>query len=340
MKAVLLDKKGIDNIRVKEVPEPSPGPHEVKIRIMLAGIHLQDYTMAKELTANGSPIFPIPHIPGEEIVGRISELGTHVKGFEINDRVTVYHRIFDGTCDMCMKGYENLCYNRGRFGVDQNGGFAEYMVVPDVNVIKIPDALSEELASSISISFITPYHALLRASLTREDTVAVFGATGNTGMFALQIAKSTGARTVAVSRKRSAWLKEYGADLITTPENAVDSISNFTGGEMCSIVVDPVGSDTWKTSISLTAFHGRYVTYGSVTGGSVSFSLTPFYKDEKSIIGSRGGTKVDLYNAIKIMHNYRVKTWKFFDLDRAEEALKSFISPDRAGRIFIRVQKE
>lgn len=340
MKAVLLEQNGIDNIRVKDVPEPFPGPHEIKIRIMMAGVHLQDYTMAKELSANGSPIYPLPHIPGEELVGRISDVGSHVKGFKIDDRVIVYHRIFDGTCDMCMKGYENLCYNRGRFGIDQNGGFAEYIVVPERNVLKIPESLSDELASSIPISFITPYHALFRASLTREDTVAVFGSTGNTGMFALQIAKSTGAKTIAVSRKKSLWLKEYGADLITTPENALDSISDFTAGEMCSIVVDPVGSDTWKTSISLTAFHGKYVTYGSVTGGSVNFSLTPFYKDEKSIIGSRGGTKVDLYNAIRIMHNYRVKTWKIFDLDRAPEALKSFNSPDREGRIFIRIQKE
>lgn len=336
MKAVILDQKGIENIKVKDVPEPLPGPRDVKIKITMAGVHFQDYTMAMELTANGNPINPIPHIPGEEIVGRVYEIGSHVKGLNIDDRVIVYHRIFDGTCDMCMKGYENLCHNRGRFGVDQNGGFAEYMVVPQGNVLKIPESFSDELAASIPISFITPYHALSRASLSKEDTVAVFGATGNTGMFALQIAKSTGAKTIAVSRKESAWLKSYGADLITTPENALNSISDFTEGEMCSIVIDPIGIETWKTSISLTAFHGRYVTYGTISGGTVNFSLTPFYKDEKSIIGSRGGTKVDLYNAIKIMQNYKVNVWKIFDLEHAPEALENFKSSKREGRIFIR----
>lgn len=340
MKAVLLEEKGIDNIKIKDVPEPSPGPHEIKIRIIMAGLHFQDYTMARELNANGSPISPIPHIPGEELVGRVSGIGSHVNGFAINDRVIVYHRIFDGTCDMCLRGHENLCYNRGRFGVDQNGAFAEYMVVPEKNVIRVPESIPDELATSIPISFITPYHALLKASLSEEDTVAVFGATGNTGMFALQIAKRTGAKTIAISRKESSWLKDFGADLITTPENALDSISDFTGGEMCSIVVDPVGSKTWNTSISLTAFQGRYVTYGSITGGSVSFSLTPFYKDEKSIIGSRGGTRVDLYNAIKIIQNYKVKTWEIFDLEQADNALKNFNSPDRQGRIFIKMPKE
>lgn len=340
MRSVLLEQKGLENIKIKDVPEPSPGPHEIKIRIIMAGVHFQDYTMAKELNANGSPINPIPHIPGEELVGRVSKIGCHVNGFEVNDRVIVYHRIFDGTCDMCRSGHENLCYNRGRFGVDQNGGFAEYIVVPEVNVLKVPESIPDELACSIPISFITPYHALLRATLSREDTVAVFGATGNTGMFALQIAKSTGAKTIAISRKESSWLKDFGADLITTPENAVESISDFTGGEMCSIVVDPVGARTWNTSLSLVAFQGRYVTYGSITGGSVSFSLTPFYKDEKSIIGSRGGTKVDLHNALKIIQNYKVKTWKIFDLDLADNALKNFNSTERNGRIFIRVPKE
>ncbi len=82
-----------------------PGPNDVKIKAMVAGIHLEDYTTALELNTNGNPIKRISHIPREEMTGQVSEIGDHAKGLCLDDKVIVYHRIFDDTNDVCMKGY-------------------------------------------------------------------------------------------------------------------------------------------------------------------------------------------------------------------------------------------
>ena len=91
--------------------------------------------------------------------------GKHVTSLKQGDRVVVYSRVFDGTCDICLKGYEMLCRNGGLIGVSTNGGFAEYIGEPEKNVFKIPDEMQWELAASLPVATLTPYHALKEDAL-------------------------------------------------------------------------------------------------------------------------------------------------------------------------------
>ncbi len=122
-------------------------------------------------------------------------MGNHVNG-ELNegDRVIVHSRVFDGTCDMCLNGLDMLCRNGGIVSAITNRGFAEYIAVPQRNVFKIPDDIDWEIASSLPATTLTPFHTLKEASLQFNEYLLVFGASGNTGLMAIQFAKRMGAK--------------------------------------------------------------------------------------------------------------------------------------------------
>jgi len=156
------------------------------------------------------PLSPMPCIPGEEISGTIEKVANHVRGLDKGNRIIVYNRLFDGKCDLCLRGCENICRNAGRIGESANGRFAGFLAVPQLNVVKILDGLTRDIAASLPVTGMTPFHARREASLTMDKTLVLFGASGSTGMIATQIAKRMGATVIAVSKEK--WTKDFGAD--------------------------------------------------------------------------------------------------------------------------------
>jgi NADPH:quinone reductase-like Zn-dependent oxidoreductase len=207
MKALVFERNGLENLRYTTYPDPEVGPDKVLVKVVMAGVNPVDH-----YTVNGLKVNPIPHIPGVEFAGEVVKTGEKVKNLKVGDKVVIYGRIFDGTCDMCMIGYETLCRNGGRIGIDTNGGWAEYASLEEKYVFKLPEDYSWELASSLTVAGLTAYHSLKEADLKPSQTVVVFGASGNTGMFIVQLAKKFGAKVITVTRKP--WLKDFGADLI------------------------------------------------------------------------------------------------------------------------------
>ena len=124
MKAAVFERQGLEYLEIKEeVVLPTITDHDVLIKVKLAGVNPIDY-----ITVSNIPgVKPLPHIPGVEVTGIIERVGNHVTDLKEGDKVVVYNVIFDGTCDMCLKGYEMLCRNGGKFGVKTNGGFADYV---------------------------------------------------------------------------------------------------------------------------------------------------------------------------------------------------------------------
>ena len=162
MKAAIFEKPGLENLKIKhDVEQPKITDHDVLIRVEAAGVNPIDHFVV----SGTRPIKPIPHIPGAETSGVIEEAGLHVTSFDKGDRVIVYNKAFDGICDMCLSGNDMLCRNGGLIGVATNGGFAEYITVPEKNVFKIPDEMQWELAASLPVTTLTPYHALKEASI-------------------------------------------------------------------------------------------------------------------------------------------------------------------------------
>jgi len=302
----------------------------VLVKVKMTGVNLIDH-----FTIFGArEIKPIPHIPRAEIAGAVEKIGKHVTSVTQGDGVVVYARVFDGTCDMCLNGYEMLCRSGGIIGVMTNGGFAEYIAVPEKNVFKIPNDIEWELAASLSVTTITPYHALKEAALKVNESLLVFGASGNTGVMAIQFANKMGAKVIAVAKDD--WIKDFGADyIINEYDKVVEKVKKITNGKMADVVLNSLGIGTWESSFDSVGANGRLVTFGGLTGADVKLNVQSLYSRQVKLIGSTGGTRNDFNKIIDMSKELKIRVWKKFKLDEAKEALQALFDKERDGRIML-----
>jgi NADPH:quinone reductase-like Zn-dependent oxidoreductase len=333
MRAAVFDKPGIENLKVMDnVEKPKlANPDNVLIKVKVAGLNPID-----NVVVSGSipTVRPIPHIPGAEVSGIVDEIGSEVSGLKKGDRVVIHNKVFDGKCDMCLSGLDMICRNGGLISVITNGGFAEYIVVPQRNVFKIPDDMDWDLAASLPVTVLTPFHALNEACMKINEFLLVFGATGNTGMIATQLGKRMGARVIAVSKEE--WVRDFGADyIIRDYDRIVEQVREITSGKMADVVLNSLGIKTWDSSFESTGINGRLVSFGGLTGADVKLNIQSLYSRQIKLIGSTGGTRKELRDLIDNHDKLQLKKWKRFDLDNVQEALHALFSKERNGRIFL-----
>jgi NADPH:quinone reductase-like Zn-dependent oxidoreductase len=333
MRAAVFDKPGIENLKVMDnVEKPKlANPDNVLIKVKVAGLNPID-----NVVVSGSipSVRPIPHIPGAEVSGIVDEIGSEVSRLKKGDRVVIHNKVFDGICDMCLSGLDMICRNGGLISVITNGGFAEYIVVPQRNVFKIPDDMDWDLAASLPVTVLTPFHALNEARMKINEFLLVFGATGNTGMIATQLGKRMGARVIAVSKEE--WVRDFGADyIIHEYDRIVEQVREITSGKMADVVLNSLGVKTWDSSFESTGINGRLVSFGGLTGADVKLNIQSLYSRQIKLIGSTGGTRKELGDLIDNHDKLQLKKWKRFDLDNVQEALHALFSKERSGRIFL-----
>ncbi|AWR98990.1 alcohol dehydrogenase catalytic domain-containing protein [Metallosphaera hakonensis] len=328
MRALIFERRGLDNLVVRDVPSPTVDSGQVKLRIVLAGVNPVDLMAVESL-----PVSPLPHIPGSEFFGIVEEVGKEVTHVSPGDRVAVYTRLFDGTCESCLRGDQTYCIQGKRIGVESQGGYAEEIVIPSRNVIR--SNLPDEILASLPIASLTPYHALRSVGVGPDDTVVVIGASGNTGIFAIQLAKMMGAKVIAISSKP--WVKEMGADVVTDYNGAEGTIRELTEGKMGSVVLNSLGEKYWDLGLRLVGNHGKIISFGSLTGGKVQLDMNRIYSKHVSIVGTNRGNMGEFIDLERIAGNLKVKTWKVFDLDEGKDALLALRDGNRDGRIFIKV---
>ena len=332
MRAAIFERQGLDNLNVKEdVQQPTITDHDVLIKVKAAGVNPIDYSTVSNIPG----IKPLPHIPGVEVAGIIEKVGNHVTDLKEGDKVVVYNVIFDGTCDMCLNGYEMLCRNAGILGVNTNGGFADYISVSEKNVFKTPDNVQWDVAASLATTTKTPYHALREASLKLNEFLVIFGASGNTGMMATQFGKKMGAKVIAVSKDN--WIKtDFGADyIISDYDKVVEQVKDITQGKMADVVLNSLGANTWENSFSCVGLNGRWVTFGGLTGAEVKLNVQSLYRKQIKLIGSNGSTRKEFNDVIDMSRELKVRVWKRFKLEDAKEALQALFAKERDGRILL-----
>ena len=343
MKAAVFKKPGLENLRIEEYPEPKIGDHDVLIKVKMVGVNPIDYFTVCGIRGIKRPaplvkVQPLPHIAGSEISGIVDSVGKHVRRFNRGCRVIAYNRLFDGTCDMCLNSYEMLCRDKGAglIGVNNNGGFAEYVAIPEKNLFNIPDTLEWSVAASIPVAALTSFHALREASLKVNESLVVFGASGNTGMLAIQLGKKIGSKVIAISNKM--WIKGLGADhVIIKHEDIVEKVRKFTEGNMADVVLNSLGSDTWNKSFETLGSNGRLVTFGILTGNEVKVDIHSLYSKHVRLIGSNGGSRKELKELIDISRGLKIKIWKKFKLEETKKALQALFSKQRDGRVLLEI---
>ena len=191
----LVKAKAEKGIWLQDTPEPEVGHNDLLIKIRKTAIcgtdmHIYNWDEWSQNT------IPVPMVVGHEYVGEVVGMGQEVKGFEVGDRVSGEGHITCGHCRNCRAGRVHLCRNTEGVGVNRPGAFAEYLVIPAFNAFKIPDNISDDLAS-IFDPFGNAVHTALSFDLVGED-VLITGA-GPIGIMAAAVAKHVGARHVVVT---------------------------------------------------------------------------------------------------------------------------------------------
>ncbi len=292
MKAAVFEQfKG--KIQVKNVPYPTPPDHGVVLKILATGLCLSDWHGWQGHDQD----IELPHVPGHELAGEIVELGKEVKNFKVGDRVTVPFVGGCGSCYQCHSGNHQVCDDQSQPGFTHWGSFAEYMALnnADLNLVKLPDEISDEAAAILGCRFITSFRAIVeQGNLKGGEFVAVHGC-GGVGLSAIMIANACGAQVIAVdiNEETLQLAKELGAIAVLNSKNSaniVDEIKELSKGGV-HISLDALGhQETCFNSISNLRKRGKHIQVGLMTGDHKhpKIPMDKVIADELEILGSHG----------------------------------------------------
>jgi NADPH:quinone reductase-like Zn-dependent oxidoreductase len=343
MKAIIFSEHGGPEVlRYAEVRDPEIGADEVLVHVRACALNHLDLWVRRGLP--GITI-PVPHIPGSDIAGEVARAGEKVSGMKLGERVLLSPGISCGHCVYCLRGDDNLCRQYTLFGYKVDGGYAEYVASPAVNVIPTPPNLSLEEAAAVPLVFLTAWHMLItRAQLKPDETVLVLGAGSGVGSAAIQIAKTAGARVIATagSEAKLAKARELGADetFLHTIEHWSREVKRLTDRRGVDVVVEHVGDATWQESLASLAVGGRLVTCGATTGYDGKIDLRYLFSRHISILGSYMGSKAELYSVLDLVKRGLVKPVidTVLPLTKAREAHERLESRAQFGKIVLRVE--
>ncbi len=284
MKAVQLVQTG-HPLQLCDVPLPAIGAHDVRVRVMAAGICHSDV----HYRAGTSPVQTLPMTFGHEVAGVIEAAGDAVVHLKPGDRVCLHYMVTCGHCVYCNAGQEQFCASGAMIGKHRPGGYAEAIVLPARSVFVLPADIPFEAGAIMMCSSSTALHALRKARLQPGESVAVFGV-GGLGMSAVQLAFALGALTVYavdINPARLALAQRFGAQPIdATVEDAAAQIRRRTSGRGVDVAVELIGLPvTMRQSVQSLAVQGRAALAGIT---QKSFDVTPYHElinREAEIIG-------------------------------------------------------
>jgi D-arabinose 1-dehydrogenase-like Zn-dependent alcohol dehydrogenase len=284
MRAVRLVQPG-KPLEDAEVALPEIGPSEVLVRVAACGICHSD----AHYRENISTIDRLPVTLGHEVAGRVETVGEEVRHVSPNDRVYVHYLVRCGCCDFCRRGHEQFCPKGQMIGKHRDGGYAEFIKVPGRNVFVLPDEIPFELGAIMMCSSATALHALNKARLQSDDSVAIFGF-GGLGFSALQLARAFGCREVYVVDINPAKLASIaafgGVAIDATAGDPVDQIREATGGRGVDVSIELVGSAiTMGQAVRCLGVFGRAALVGLTAESMSVLPYTEVINKEVEIIG-------------------------------------------------------
>lgn len=262
MKAIVVEEFGEPEVlKYGEAERPSPGEGEVLIEVKAAGVNYAD-TMRRRneyLKKQG-----LPFTPGSEVAGVVSEVGSGVEDISVGDRIV---------------------------NLGDDGGYAEYAVVPASTVIPIPDGLGFDEAAAIPLQGLTAYHLIKTTGRMAEgESILVHAAAGGVGYLAVQMAKLMGAGKViatASNQEKLNLAKDLGADVLIdyTDDDWPETVKAATGGSGADVILEMVGGDFPEKNLGCLAPFGRMVVFGAASGEPSSVGLFHMMRKQQTVSG-------------------------------------------------------
>jgi propanol-preferring alcohol dehydrogenase len=329
-------------LELREIPVPEPGPGEVLLKIGGAGACHSDLHIME--APEGSVSVTFPFTLGHENAGWVEKLGPGAAGYAIGDPVLVYGPWGCGRCLNCRQGMENYCETDKPIrpgGLGQNGGMANYLVVPSTRFLVPIGDLDPREAAPLSDAALTSYHAVKRSLhlIGAGSTAVVIGA-GGLGQMAIQLLRTLSGATTIVAMDTApdklATAKRMGADeAYVSGDDAVKRIKDMTHGRGAALVLDMVGiNPTLKIAAEVARSMG-HVTIVGLGGGAlpVNFHSLPH---ECSATAPYWGSIPELVEVVSLAQAGKIKMLvEHFPLDRAIEAYSLLHDGKISGRAVI-----
>lgn len=329
----LTGTDGIDSYALNEVPEPDPGPGQVRVDVRASGLNHLDIWVAKGLPAPKS----LPHTTGADAAGVVDAVGEGVAGFEVGDEIIVDPSMSCGHCPQCLNDDIVYCSEFGILGEHHPGTFTEKVVIPTINAVRKPRNMDWATAGSFGLAGVTALRMLEKSRLTEGETVLVVGVGGGVSASAMSLAMALGAEVYVTSRSEEKidWAVEHGA------KGGFDSGGEF-GKEMTALggadlVVDNVGPATLGQSMRAAKRGGRIAVCGSTSGSRYELNLPALFFRQLELIGSSMGNHAQFARTLELIRLGKAKPMlgEVFDFSELPAALRLLESGSQMGNIAI-----
>ena len=321
MKAIVCNNFGpIQDIEYKDVKKPIIQDKSVIINVKSVGVNFPDGLLVQ----GKYQLKPeTPFIPGMEVAGEIITVGSSVKNFQIGDRVAA---------------------------LSQLSGYAEQAVVQEKSVFKIPTNMSFDDSCALLCAYGTSHYALKqRAQLQKNELLVVLGASGSTGIAAIQIGKIIGAKVIAVSSnpEKQKIAKDNGADISIGYDNLKEELKSISKGKGVDVIFDPVGGDIFDTVARTMARSGRLLVIGFASGTIPKLAVNLALVKEFSVVGvfwgafTRGEPEEYNKNMIELFDWYQKDLLKplieeNYPLSEAAKVLEKILARGAKGKIILK----
>jgi NADPH:quinone reductase-like Zn-dependent oxidoreductase len=314
---------GREELVVDEIPDPEPGPGEVRIKVDVCALNHVDVDIREGISRFE---IALPHILGLEVVGRVDSLGTGADGFEVGDRVMPY-----------LLGGDRF------IGVSGPGGFADYVLAPTKQLVPVPESISDEQAGALQVAFGTAWHMLFgRGGLRIGETVLINSVSSGIGSAAVQLAHLAGAFVIGTSSSQEKLERALGAGadagIDYTTEDVPGRVMELTEGRGVDLVFEHVGGELFQKAIESLAQNGRMVTCGAHGGEVVPFDIIPFFRAQHTIIGSFVYEREELEKVLEFAARGLLQPLvaETFALNDARAAFELLESRQFSGKILLR----
>jgi len=334
---------GLDRIELRDdlpVPELRHDT-DVRVRIRAAAInHLDLFVVGGLPNVRITP----PWILGSDGMGVVDSVGSAVTSVSPGDTVLLNPGISDRSCAYCLAGEQPLCPNFHILGEQRPGTLTEYVVVPQVNVARIPATSDEAEAAGFALATLTAWRMLVtRADLQPGEHLLIWGIGGGVALACLQIAKLIGAHVTVTSSSddKLARARDLGAD------DTINYVGLDVGREMrrrtekrgVDVVVDTVGEATWTQSLGALGKKGRLVTCGGTSGPMVTTDVRRLFWNQWSILGSTMGSESEFQAIVAHFNAGRLRppVDSVYPLADGREAFERMQNSEQFGKLVMRV---
>ena len=299
-----------EDVRLEDIPEPTPGPKEVKLRVRANSICGTD----AKIFHHGHHRLDPPRVLGHELAGEVVEVGAEAIGdWAVGDRVQVIAAVPCGECEYCQRGWQTVCPTQKAVGYHWDGGLAQYIIIPE-EVLKV-DGLNriEEHVSFAEASVAEPFACALNAqelaNVGQGDVVVVVGA-GPIGCIHVRLARARGAREVflvELSRERldlSAERVEPDHAICSAEVDPVAEVLRLTGGRGADVIITAAGSGkAQEHALQMAARRGRISLFGGLPKDNpiISFDSNVVHYRELTVVGANGSSPAHNGRALRVI---------------------------------------